>query len=66
LWPILVRDFAAIYHVDLEDRWKHVSFRWFRVRVNGILSDPKSLTYQFLHVDEPAIPQDDDDYDEMG
>jgi len=61
----LVRDFAAIYHTDLEDRWKSASFRWFRVRVTGILSDPKSLMFQFLHADDNSSLPDDGEGDEF-
>ncbi len=46
-WAVLEYDFASLLHVDLEDaRRQRRSLRWLTVRVQGLLSDERSLLYQ--------------------
>lgn len=45
-WPLVIFDFATILHVDLEQSMRR-PFRWFKVRLSGLLDheDSKLRTY---------------------
>lgn len=38
-------DFQTIYHLDIESIWGHRSWRWFEVRVAGLVANPNSLIH---------------------
>lgn len=42
-WPLLVADFHHLLGIDLEAVFWARTWRWFEVRVGGILAHPESL-----------------------
>lgn len=51
-WPRLEYDFHAILHVDLSRAIFTETWRWFALRVSGILSDQGSALAAFFAPDD--------------
>jgi hypothetical protein len=58
-WEQLEFSFHSILHVDLEAVWHSKSWRWFSVRVHGLLSTDTPLARHFIPSEEPAAPEND-------
>ena len=52
-WELLEYCFHSVLGVDLEAVWHTKSFRWFLVRVHGLLSTDTPLSRHFAPEPEP-------------
>jgi hypothetical protein len=46
-WDLLEASFHAVYGVDLADVWSVKTWRWFAVRVSGLLAADTPLARHF-------------------
>jgi len=51
-WELLEFSFHSILGVDLEEVWRSKSWRWFTVRVHGLLSTDTPLARHFISESE--------------
>lgn len=45
-WALVEADFQQVYGIDLEQRIRSCSWRWFAVRCLGLLSSPDTRLYR--------------------
>jgi hypothetical protein len=51
-WDLLEVSFSSFYGIELEDAYPVRSWRWFTVKVRGLLLNPTPLSRHFA----PAAP----------
>lgn len=55
-WPLLEADFSSEYGLELEDEFLSRSWRWFTVKVSGLLIADTRLARCFRPDPEPEEP----------
>ena len=64
-WELLEPDFHQVYGADL-DECRHKSWRWFRVRLHGLMSDPSTRLWRYFASITPDLDDQPDDGEEGG
>lgn len=53
-WDLLEVSFSTFYGIELEDAYRTRSWRWFRVKIRGLLQNDTPLMRHFMPDTEPA------------
>lgn len=56
-WRLIEIDFTVIHHLELEDELPRRSWRWFGVKVAGLLAEPRSLLAAHFRPDDAPRPE---------
>lgn len=52
-WALIEGAFAEVFHLDLEDELHRRTWRWFRVRLNHLISTDSALSRHFRDREQP-------------
>jgi hypothetical protein len=59
-WSLLEFTFHSVLGVDLDAVWAVKSWRWFQIRVHGLLTTDTPLSRHFAPEEEPEPPASDE------